>query len=123
MLHVLSIWPGNVTSHCHSIVRSCLGPMSLTPTMKQKRVSVDRSEQRAREMRATRILLSNSGAERKPGKLGSGESAMLSNSQGTPGKNRPRRLLLCLDGVPHAVIQSAKERGLFDAFGAPSRLL
>jgi hypothetical protein len=46
-----------------------------------------------------------------------------SHDSGTPGKSRPRRLLLCLDGVPHAVIQSAKERGLFDAFGSPSRLL
>ena len=36
---------------------------------------------------------------------------------------RPRRLLLCLDGVPYEVIHRAKERGLFDSFGAPSRLL
>lgn len=36
---------------------------------------------------------------------------------------RPRRLLLCLDGVPFEVIEAAKVRGLFDAFGAPSRLL
>jgi hypothetical protein len=48
---------------------------------------------------------------------------MLSDGQGTPGKGRPRRLLLCLDGVPHTIIQSAKERGLFEAFGPPSRLL
>jgi hypothetical protein len=40
-----------------------------------------------------------------------------------PGQDRPRRLLLCLDGVPHAVILSAKARGLFDSFGAPARLL
>jgi hypothetical protein len=32
-------------------------------------------------------------------------------------------LLLCLDGVPHEVIASAKGRGLFAGFGAPSRLL
>ena len=36
---------------------------------------------------------------------------------------RPRRLLLCLDGVPHKLIEQAKSRGLFDSFGAPSRLL
>lgn len=36
---------------------------------------------------------------------------------------RPRRLLLCLDGVPHKLIEQAKGRGLFDGFGAPSRLL
>ncbi len=48
---------------------------------------------------------------------------MLSRDSGTPGESRPRRLLLCLDGVPHAVIKGAKERGLFEAFGPPSRLL
>ena len=48
---------------------------------------------------------------------------MLSHDSVKPGESRPRRLLLCLDGVPHAVIQSAKERGLFEAFGPPSRLL
>lgn len=36
---------------------------------------------------------------------------------------RPRRLLLCLDGVPHKLLERAKGRGLFDGFGAPSRLL
>ena len=40
-----------------------------------------------------------------------------------PGKTRPRRLLLCLDGVPHEVIETARQRGLFDSFGPPSRLL
>lgn len=39
------------------------------------------------------------------------------------GRTRPRRLLLCLDGVPHKVIEAAKARGLFDSFGAPSCLL
>ena len=39
------------------------------------------------------------------------------------GKTRPRRLLLCLDGVPHKLIEQAKGRGLFDAFGPPTRLL
>jgi hypothetical protein len=32
-------------------------------------------------------------------------------------------LLLCLDGVPHKLIVAAKERGLFDGFGRPTRLL
>lgn len=36
---------------------------------------------------------------------------------------RPRRLLLCLDGVPHKLIEQAKGRGLFDSFRAPTRLL
>ena len=40
-----------------------------------------------------------------------------------PGRSRARRLLLCLDGVPHEVMLAAKGRGLFDAFGTPSRLL
>jgi hypothetical protein len=39
------------------------------------------------------------------------------------GVSRARRLLLCLDGVPFDVIRAAKERGLFDRFNAPSRLL
>jgi hypothetical protein len=32
-------------------------------------------------------------------------------------------LLLCLDGVPHALIMAAKARGLFAGFGTPTRLL
>ena len=39
------------------------------------------------------------------------------------GHSRPRRLLLCLDGVPHTLIEQAKSRGLFDSFGPPARLL
>ncbi|HEX8922914.1 MAG TPA: alkaline phosphatase family protein, partial [Pyrinomonadaceae bacterium] len=39
------------------------------------------------------------------------------------GVNRPRRLLLCLDGVPYEVLKAAKSSGLFDNFGEPSRLL
>lgn len=38
-------------------------------------------------------------------------------------QSRPRRLLLCLDGVPHKLIEEAKSRGLFDSFGPPARLL
>ncbi|HEX3186893.1 MAG TPA: alkaline phosphatase family protein [Pyrinomonadaceae bacterium] len=38
-------------------------------------------------------------------------------------QSRPRRLLLCLDGVPHKLIVAAKSRGLFDSFGPPTRLL
>ena len=40
-----------------------------------------------------------------------------------PGKTRPRRLLLGLDGVPHALINEARSRGLFDSFASPARLL
>jgi hypothetical protein len=36
---------------------------------------------------------------------------------------RPRRLLLCLDGVPFDVVTEAKSRGLFDNFKEPARLL
>src|SRR5215212_3313608 len=39
------------------------------------------------------------------------------------GQTRPRRLLLCLDGVPHKLIEEERGRGLFDSFGPPSRLL
>jgi len=38
-------------------------------------------------------------------------------------QTRNRRLLLCLDGVPHTLMEQAKSRGLFDGFGAPARLL
>ncbi len=37
--------------------------------------------------------------------------------------SRPRRLLLCLDGVPHKLIEQERGRGLFDSFKAPTRLL
>ena len=45
------------------------------------------------------------------------------NSKAGPGKTRPRRLLLCLDGVPHKLIELAKSRGLFNAFHTPTHLL
>ena len=48
---------------------------------------------------------------------------MQTNVQSRPGSTRPRRLLLCLDGVPHELIKAARSRGLFDTFGAPTRLL
>jgi hypothetical protein len=38
-------------------------------------------------------------------------------------QERPRRLLLCLDGVPFEVVQAAKSRGMFDNFNDPARLL
>lgn len=37
--------------------------------------------------------------------------------------NRPRRLLLALDGVPHELIKTAQGRGLFEKFNRPARLL
>ena len=42
---------------------------------------------------------------------------------GGSGMSRPRRLLLCLDGVPHKLIEAARHRGLFDGFGPPTHLL
>lgn len=42
---------------------------------------------------------------------------------GGAGRTRPRRLLLCLDGVPLEVIRRVQSRGLFARFHAPSRLL
>ncbi len=36
---------------------------------------------------------------------------------------RPRRLLLCLDGVPYGLMRDAQERGLFASFNSPARLL
>lgn len=38
-------------------------------------------------------------------------------------QTRPRRLLLCLDGVPFEVVTAAKSRGLFERFREPARLL
>jgi hypothetical protein len=46
---------------------------------------------------------------------------MMNNGQ--PQANRPRRLLLCLDGVPHELIVRAQNRGLFNFFNLPTRLL
>ena len=46
-----------------------------------------------------------------------------SNALKEPGSTRPRRLLLCLDGVPHEVIEASRQRGLFESFGSPARLL
>jgi hypothetical protein len=46
-----------------------------------------------------------------------------SDNNGRAGETRSRRLLLCLDGVPHKLIEAARHRGLFDAFGPPTRLL
>src|SRR5919206_2133209 len=39
------------------------------------------------------------------------------------GYTRPRRLLLCLDGVPYEVLKGAKGRGMFENFNEPARLL
>jgi hypothetical protein len=39
------------------------------------------------------------------------------------GQARPRRLLLCLDGVPHKIIERERGRGLFDSFKLPTHLL
>ncbi|HKR02412.1 MAG TPA: alkaline phosphatase family protein [Pyrinomonadaceae bacterium] len=39
------------------------------------------------------------------------------------GETRPRRLLLCLDGVPYEVLKAAKGKGMFDIFSEPARLL
>src|SRR5437868_3060996 len=39
------------------------------------------------------------------------------------GVTRPRRLLLCLDGVPFDMVRESRERGLFEGWNAPSRLL
>ena len=45
------------------------------------------------------------------------------HKKNSAGLTRPRRLLLCLDGVPYDVIQAAKNRGLFESFGQPACLL
>ena len=45
------------------------------------------------------------------------------NLNGGAGQTRPRRLLLCLDGVPYEVIKTAKSRGLFARFEKPAGLL
>ncbi|HEY0099237.1 MAG TPA: alkaline phosphatase family protein [Pyrinomonadaceae bacterium] len=48
---------------------------------------------------------------------------MQKNLNGGAGQTRPRRLLLCLDGVPYEVIKTAKSRGLFARFEKPAGLL
>ena len=49
--------------------------------------------------------------------------AVQNYSTGGAGQTRPRRLLLCLDGVPYEVIKAARSRGLFARFGEPAGLL
>ena len=44
-------------------------------------------------------------------------------STGGAGQTRPRRLLLCLDGVPYEIIKAAQARGLFARFNEPAGLL
>ncbi|HEY0077704.1 MAG TPA: hypothetical protein VGB73_03590 [Pyrinomonadaceae bacterium] len=62
----------------------------------------------------------------KAGKYERGEAS--ANVRGESAANgagltRPRRLLLCLDGVPHELIEAARSRGLFDRFNEAARLL
>ncbi len=54
-------------------------------------------------------------------KQGEAESGARTRAVGP--QERPRRLLLCLDGVPFEVIAGAKSRGMFDDFQEPARLL
>lgn len=53
----------------------------------------------------------------------SGEAEAGVAARAAPKAERARRLLLCLDGVPHEVVSAAKSRGLFEDFGQPARLL
>lgn len=48
---------------------------------------------------------------------------MKARSQPETARQRPRRLLLCLDGVPFELIAMARKRGLFARFHRPTRLL
>ncbi len=47
----------------------------------------------------------------------------LSNLSDLSGLSRPRRLLLCLDGVPFEIIKAARARGLFEGFKSSTKLL
>ena len=51
---------------------------------------------------------------------GEGES---SRDAAAAGRDRPRRLLLCLDGVPLDLVRELKGRGMFERFNEPARLL
>lgn len=55
--------------------------------------------------------------------MNTNEKNQVAENTYSAGRTRPRRLLLCLDGVPYDLIRAAKERGLFSHFNAPSRLL
>ena len=48
---------------------------------------------------------------------------MTSSSPASRRQTRPRRLLLCLDGVSYELMNAARQRGLFDKFNSPSHLL
>ena len=43
--------------------------------------------------------------------------------EAVPGRDRPRRLLLCLDGVPLDLVRELRGRGMFERFNEPARLL
>ncbi|HVF49939.1 MAG TPA: hypothetical protein VNA19_07625, partial [Pyrinomonadaceae bacterium] len=51
------------------------------------------------------------------------ESNLNFEASSVAGQTRPRRLLLCLDGVPHEIIEASRGRGMFDSFGNTARLL
>src|SRR5262245_27308276 len=101
---VLTTWPASEMMRSRSTKRCWPVRTSTTHTMKQRKDCA---------------RLTKASSQRNP---------MLSrdraNMQGNgPGKTRPRRLLLGLDGVPHALINEARSRGLFDSFASPARLL
>jgi hypothetical protein len=54
---------------------------------------------------------------------GGGEAETRARLRVVKPQERPRRLLLCLDGVPFEVVSAAKSRGMFDNFREPTRLL
>ena len=56
-------------------------------------------------------------------RAGGAEAQGCERLRAVAGRERPRRLLLCLDGVPLEVVKRAKGRGLFDRFQTPSALL
>src|SRR5439155_20887211 len=107
--------------------------------MRRRRVCVSRTRGKAREIPGRRSSRQEAGGRRQEAEdKADGPTAscllppaycllpgglMQENGERGPGQSRPRRLLLCLDGVPHELIETAKQRGLVDGFRAPARLL
>lgn len=56
-------------------------------------------------------------------RMNSQPAPRVSSTVAASAPTRPRRLLVCLDGVPHTIIKQARERGLFEMFREPTRLL
>src|SRR6266850_3900233 len=121
------MWRGSAKRHWLSIRRCWRGR---TSTMRTRKPSGDygrpTKQDKTRGLRAAAWSSRDEGQgqeQEQRSRSRGRRQVMRENGQSRPGATRPRRLLLCLDGVPHELIEVARNRGLFETFGAPTRLL